>query len=194
MRKNLGAKPLCHPQPVFVVAAYGGNNLPCAMVAAWGGITARKEVTLCLDRGHLTVDALRRSGFFTISMATARYEKQCDFLGIVSGRKVPDKVAKAGFHVRKAEFVNAPLIEELPLALECRLISYDEERELVRAEIVNVSADESILSEEGKVSAELLQPLCFDPFDDTYRIVGNVAGKAFKDGEALKEQDIFICG
>ena len=49
----------------------------------------------------------------------------CDYVGIVSANKVPDKFEKAGFHAVKSEFVDAPLIEELAVTVECRLKSYD---------------------------------------------------------------------
>ena len=124
MRKNFGAKPWTYPQPVFIVATYDEAGHPDAMNAAWGGIDYDDQLNLCLSAEHKTVKNLLASRAFTVSMGTADQLTACDYVGIVSGNKVPDKVERAGFHTVKSEFVNAPLIEELPMAVECELISY----------------------------------------------------------------------
>ena len=184
-RKNFGAKPLSYPQPVFIIAAYGQDNVPSAMNAAWGGISDYKEITMDLSKGHKTVKAIREKGAFTVSMGTRDQVVACDYVGMVSGNKVPDKVARAGWHVEKSAFVDAPLIKELPLALECRLISYDENSGILKGEIVNVSADESILDAEGNIDVAKLAPITFDPFNNKYVVLGDVVGNAFKDGLTL---------
>lgn len=185
-RKNFGAKPFSYPQPVLIIAAYGENDVPSAMNAAWGGISDYKEISMDLSKGHKTVKDLRARGAFTVSMGTLSQMVACDYVGVVSGNKVPDKVAKAGWHVEKSAFVDAPLIKELPLALECKLISYDEETGILKGEIVNVSADESILDEEGRVDVKKLQPITFDPFNNKYIVLGETVGDAFKIGLSLK--------
>ena len=118
MRKNFGAKPWTYPQPVFIVATYDEAGHPDAMNAAWGGIDYDDQLNLCLSAEHKTVKNLLASRAFTVSMGTADQLTACDYVGIVSGNKVPDKVERAGFHTVKSEFVNAPLIEELPMAVE----------------------------------------------------------------------------
>lgn len=95
-----------------------------------------------LSGGHKTVKNILKRGAFTVSMGDAEHAAACDYVGIESGNSVPDKVARAGFHVTKSERVDAPVIDELPLALECKLVSYDEETRLLTGEIVNVSVDE----------------------------------------------------
>ena len=185
-RKNFGAKPFSYPQPVLIIAAYGENDVPSAMNAAWGGISDYKEISMDLSKGHKTVKGLRARGAFTVSMGTLSQMVACDYVGVVSGNKVPDKVAKAGWHVEKSSFVDAPLIKELPLALECKLISYDEETGILKGEIVNVSVDESILDEEGRVDVKKLQPITFDPFNNKYIVLGETVGDAFKIGLSLK--------
>lgn len=185
-RKNFGAKPFSYPQPVLIIAAYGENDVPSAMNAALGGISDYKEISMDLSKGHKTVKDLRARGAFTVSMGTLSQMVACDYVGVVSGNKVPDKVAKAGWHVEKSSFVDAPLIKELPLALECKLISYDEETGILKGEIVNVSADESILDEEGRVDVKKLQPITFDPFNNKYIVLGETVGDAFKIGLSLK--------
>lgn len=186
MRKNFGAKPLSYPQPVFIIAAYGEDGVPNAMNAAWGGISNANELSMCLSPGHKTVKNILARGAFTVSMATAEYVVASDYVGIVSGNDVPDKMEKAGFHTVKSEFMDAPLIQELPMALECKLISYDAKFHRMVGEIVNVCANESVLNEEGKVDPAKLNPITFDPMNNTYLTLGKKVGNAFCDGAALK--------
>ena len=186
MRKNFGAKPWTYPQPVFILAAYGDDDLPNAMTAAWGGISEANEVTVCISAGHKTTENIQKRGAFTISMATAPQMAACDYVGIVSGGDVVDKVEKAGWHTTKSDFVDAPLIDELPMALECKLVSYDPRSCRLVGEIVNVSADASVLDAEGSIDPDKLQPILFDPIHTTYRKLGEVVGRAFHDGAKLK--------
>ena len=186
MRKNFGAKPLLYPQPVFILAAYDENGVPCAMNAAWGGISEADEVSMCLSPDHKTVKNILTRGAFTVSVATAETVVACDYVGVVSGNDVSDKFARAGFHAVKSEFVDAPLIEELPMAVECRLKSYDPESCRMVGEIVNVCADESVLGENGKVDPDKLRPIIFDPMNNCYLALGEKVGNAFRDGLTLK--------
>lgn len=186
MRKNFGAKPYTYPQPVLIIASYDESGTADAMNAAWGGISENTEISMCLSAGHKTVKNILARQAFTVSMADAAHVVECDYLGIVSANDVPDKLAKAGFHTTKSEFVDAPLIDELPMALECRLISYDEESCRLVGEIVNVSADERVLSADGKIDPAKLEPITFDPVNNTYLKLGAKVGNAFKDGMKLK--------
>ena len=186
MRKSFGAKPMCYPMPVYIIATYGADGTPNAMNAAWGGISEDTEISICVSAGHKTTKNILERKAFTVSMATADYVAACDYVGIVSGNKEPDKFGKAGFHATKSEFVDAPLIDELPMALECRLISYDPESCRLVGEIVNVSADESVLGENGKVDAAKLRPITYDPMNHHYLVLGEQVGQAFHDGLKLK--------
>ena len=186
MRKNFGAKAMCYPMPVFIIGTYNADGTPNAMNAAWGGISEETEITICVDASHKTAENLLTRKAFTVSMATAKYLTACDYVGIVSGNKEPEKFAKAGFHATKSEFVYAPLINELPMALECELLSYDEETCRLVGRIVNVCADESVLGENGKVDVAKLQPITYDPMNHHYLALGETVGQAFHDGVALK--------
>ena len=186
MRKNFGAKALCYPMPVFIIGTYNTDGTPNAMNAAWGGISEEQEISICVDSAHRTAENLMARRAFTVSMATAKYVAACDYVGIVSGSKAPDKFAKAGFHATKSAFVDAPLIDELPMALECEVISYDEESCRLVGRIVNVSADESVLGENGKVDVTKLRPISYDPMNHDYLVLGEKVGNAFQDGAALK--------
>lgn len=185
MRKNFGAKPILYPQPVFIIATYDEKGNPDAMNAAWGGISESDEISLCLSAGHKTVKNILARKAFTVSMATADTVVACDFVGMVSGNQVADKLEKAGFHTTKSEFVDAPLIEELPMAVECEFVSYDPETCRMVGRVINVCAAESILTD-GKIDPMKLRPITYDGMNHTYHVLGEKVGNAFSDGAALK--------
>ena len=134
-----------------------------------------------LSGGHKTVKNILKRGAFTVSMGDAEHAAAWDYVGIES-----DKVARAGFHVTKSEHVDAPVIDELPLALECKLVSYDEETRLLTGEIVNVSVDERALDENGKLAVEKLHVITFDYANHGYYVLGEKVASAFEDGEKFK--------
>ena len=183
MRKNFGSKPWVYPQPVLMIGTYDENGKPNLMNAAWGGQYDSKEVMLCLS-SHKTTDNIKLKKAFTVSFATAATVVPCDYVGIVSANKEPDKMAKAGLTTTKSEFVDAPIINELPLTLECRLLKFNEDGVVV-GEIVNVSADESILTD-GNVDYKKLDAIIFDPTSAAYIRLGDKVGNAFRDGNKLK--------
>ena len=185
MRKNFGAKPYLYPQPVLIIGTYDENGNPDAMNAAWGGISEANEISICLSAGHKTVKNLLKTGVFTVSMADADHVTECDYLGIASGNTVPDKFAKSGLHATASSLVNAPLIDELPMALECRVIGYDPDSCILRGEILNVNADERILTD-GRIDPAKLRPITFDPVNNAYLVIGEKVGNAFRDGAKLK--------
>ena len=186
MRKNFGAQTWLYPMPVLIVATYDENGNADAMNAAWGGIHDTNQIGVCIDPSHKTAENLKKHGAFTVSVGTAEQVVSCDYVGIVSGKKEPGKLKKAGFTAVKSEFVDAPVIQELPFTLECRLLSYDDAAGCTVGEIVNVSADERILDVDGKIDASKLDPICFDPVRHVYLKLGISAGTAFKDGLRLK--------
>lgn len=181
-RVDFGPKPLMFPQPVLIIATYDEDGRPNAMNAAWGITTDFSEITISLSE-HKTTDNLAVRGAFTVSMATEDYVTSCDYVGIESGRKVPDKFVRAGFHAIPSSFVDAPLIRELPMALECRVKSFTDG--ILTGEIVNVCADESVLTD-GKIDVRKLRPISFDPMGSAYFGVGDKVGRAFSDGARLK--------
>lgn len=185
MRKNFGKKSWLYPMPVLIVAAYDEAGVPNAMNAAWGGIFSDEMIGICLSEGHKTTKNIIATKAFTVSIATAEQVVACDYVGIVSGNKESDKFAKAGFHALPSEFVNAPVIKELPMTLECELVSYDEESNHLVGNIVNVSADESILSD-GKIDIRKLRPITYDTVNHDYLELGTKVGNAFADGKKLK--------
>lgn len=187
MKRNLGNTPVVAPLPVLIVATYDENGVPNAMNAAWGGQCGYHHVALNLSLGHKTTENLKHSKAFTLSIATVDTLVISDYFGLVSGRK-ENKIEKTGVHVTHSEFVNAPIIDEYPLTLECKVVEMQEvlgEMHVV-GEVVNVQADESILDAQSKVDLGKLQPISFDPVLRAYRMLGEVVGKAFKDGGKIK--------
>lgn len=184
MRKNFGAKSALYPMPVLMVAAWGADGTANAMNAAWGGISEENEISICISAEHKTTENLVARGAFTVSMATADYVAECDYLGIVSGNDVPDKLERCGMHAEQAECVDAPVIKELPMALECKVKSYDPESCRLVGEIVNISADESVLTA-GKIDPSKLRPITYDPISHGYYVLGERVGRAFLDGKKI---------
>lgn len=186
MRKNFGAKPVLYPMPVLLIGSYDENGVPNVMNAAWGGISEENEISICVSEDHKTTSNVIKRGAFTVSVADAENTVAADYVGIVSANDLPDKVKRAGWHAIRSEFVDAPLFDELPMALECRLKSYDGETCRMVGEIVNVCADERILGDDGKIDLSKFRPITYDPVHHTYRVLGEVVGKAFCDGKKLK--------
>ena len=186
MRKNFGAKAILYPMPVLIIGSYDENGTPDAMNAAWGGISEETQISICISEGHKTTKNILASGAFTVSVADAENVVAADYVGIASGNDEPKKIEKVGWHVTKSEYVDAPLFDELPMALECKLIGYDEKSCRLVGEIVNVCADERILGENGKIDLAKFSPITYDPVHQTYRKLGDVVGKAFSDGIKLK--------
>ena len=186
MRKDFGVKPWIYPQPVLIIATYGKDGTPDAMNAAWGCMGESNKIFVCLDSGHQTTANILERKAFTVSMGEGAQAVACDYVGLVSGKDVPDKMEKAGFHTTKSAFVDAPLIDELALALECRLESYDPETCRLIGEIVNISIDDRVLTEDGKIDIKKLDPIALDPANGVYYSMGEKAAQAFCDGNKLK--------
>lgn len=184
MRKDFGVKNWLYPMPVFIVGSYDEKGVPNAMNAAWGGIYDTNLLMVCLADDHKTTENIKKSGAFTVSFATAATVASCDYVGIVSANDIPDKFERAGFHATKSAYVNAPIIDELPMTVECRLLKFNEDGICI-GEIVNVSADESILDEAGKVDPKKLDPIIYDSVSHAYWSFGEKVGKAFSDGKKI---------
>ncbi len=181
-RVDFGAKPWVFPMPVLIIGTYDKDGVPNAMNAAWGMISDMNEISISLSN-HKTTENLEATGAFTVSFATEDTVAACDYVGIESALKVPNKFEKAGFTQTKSSRVNAPIINELHVALECKVKSF--ENGILLGEIVNVTADESVLTD-GKIDPKKLKPIAFDPVNNTYVALGDVVGKAFSDGVKLK--------
>lgn len=185
MRKDFGKKTVITPLPVVMIGTYDENGVPNLMNAAWAGQIDAHQILISLSK-HKTTENLKLKGEFTVSFATADTVKESDYFGIESGRNV-NKIEKAGFHAFKAEHVDAPMFAEYPLTLECRVaeMADDSDGYLLTGETVNMSADESILTD-GKIDLGKMKPVMFDSAMNKYRVIGEIVGSAFKDGFELK--------
>ena len=174
--------------PVLMIATYGEDGTPNVMNAAWGGITLEDEITICIDTSHKTWANIAAKKAFTVAFGTVETASRCDYLGIVSGNQTPDKVAKSGFTLVKSGFVDAPVINELPLCLECEFVEYQgsEYGCGVIGKVVNVTADARVMVN-GKIDMSLVNAIAFDPYTHGYYKVTERVGEAFKDGLKLKK-------
>ena len=187
MRKNFGPQTWMYPMPVLIIGTYDEKGNPNAMNAAWGGIFDYNQIMVCLS-AHKTTDNIKKNKVFTISFATVETVTASDYVGIVSQYKEPNKIAKSGLKYEKAEHVNAPLFTDYPLTLECELVDIINQGEgggNVIGKIVNVSADESVLTN-GKVDPKKLHIITFDPINNKYVALGEEVANAFKEGLKLK--------
>ena len=183
MKKSLGVKPYIFPQPVLIIGTYDANGQPNAMNAAWGGMADDNEIMICLS-SHKTTANLAINKACTIAMGDVANLVACDYVGITSGNNTPDKFTKTGWTTTKSTYVNAPIINELPLTLECTLVKIvDGVKHFFRIE--NVTADERILTD-GKVDLTKFQPITYDPANHGYYALGAKVGQAFSDGRKIK--------
>ena len=185
MRKDFGKKSWVFPGPVLIIATYDEKGTPNAMNAAWGGVYDTNQVMLCLADDRKTAKNILLKKAFTVSFADAKHVVEADYVGIVSGNKVPDKLARAGLHTAKSEFVDAPLLTDFPLAIECQLDHVNEDGIIV-GNIVNVSADESVLDAKGNVDIGKASLISYNSAAHDYRVLGEKVGNAFSDGKKIK--------
>ena len=184
-RQNFGPKSFITPEPVLMIASYDEDGTPDIMNAAWGGVSGANQISMCLGVRHKTVKNILKRKAFTVSFATADKVVESDYAGLVSANDVPDKFARAGFTATKSEFVDAPLVDQYPLAIECELVSYDEETHIMIGKIVNISADESVVTD-GTIDLTKVKPIVYDGFNRYYYVLGEKVGNAYSDGEKLK--------
>lgn len=176
------------PQSVIVIGTYDQDGKPNAMNAAWSGQWDRNEIMISMG-SHATTENLNRCGEFTVAFATKRTMVAADYVGIVSGKKNPDKIRNTGWTAVKAENVNAPLFTDFPMTLECRIAKKIDESAsgyYIIAEIVNIVCDEKYLAPDGKPDVEKMELITFDPIHHTYIQFGQKVGNAFSDGKKLK--------
>jgi flavin reductase (DIM6/NTAB) family NADH-FMN oxidoreductase RutF len=187
MKKDLGKQPAVFPMPVLIVAAYDENGTVQVMNAAWGSIFDMDKIALFIDEEHATTKAIRKTKAFTVSLADKDHMDAADYYGIATGNKMKDKFEKSGCHAEKSKFVNAPVITEFPVALECELAEITETENLhaVVGKILNVSADENVISDNGKIDPVKLNALIFDQFRSGYYVATEKVGQAWNAGKEL---------
>ena len=187
MKKDLGIQQAVFPMPVLIIAAYDAEGKVNAMNVAWGQIAGSDKVYLCIGKAKKTLANIRETGAFTVSLADKDHMKEADFLGIASGNQMSDKFERSGLTAVKSDKVNAPIIEEFPVVMECEFLEELDDGNIHGAvgRIVNVKADESVLDADGKVDVTKLNAIMFDPFRHGYYEVGELAGTAWGEGNEL---------
>ena len=187
MRKKLKITEGIFPMPVLMVATYNGDGTVNVMNAAWGTMQERNVVALNLSESHKTVENIKARGAFTVGIADAKHVVEADYFGIASGNSEPKKFEKSGLTASKAEAVDAPVVNEFPLCLECEFIEYQQNEYGIGVigRVVNVTADESVMPN-GKLDMSLVDAIAFDPYTQGYYRVAERVGEAFKDGLKIK--------
>ena len=187
MRKDLGVIPAIYPMPVLMVAAYDENGVVNVMNAAWGMICDMDKIALFIDDEHRTTQNIRKVKAFTVSIADKEHMDVADFFGIATGNKMLNKFEYTGYHAKKSNKVNAPIIEEFPVCMECELAEIVDTENMfaVVGKIVNVNADEKVLSENGKIDPSKLNALIFDQFQSGYYVSNEKVGQAWNAGKEL---------
>lgn len=188
MRKKLNITEGIFPMPVLMIATYNEDGSVNVMNAAWGTMQERDHVALNLTETHKTVKNIKARGAFTVSIADAAHVLEADYLGVVSGNRVTNKFENSGLTASKAEIVDAPVINEFPLCLECEFVEYQYGKYGcgVIGKVVNVTADESVMVGD-KIDISLVNAIAFDPYTHGYYKVTERVGNAFKDGLQLKK-------
>lgn len=187
MKKSFGVQPYLFPMPTYMIGTYNEDDTVDVMMMAWGGICDTDMVALNLAADHKTVANLRARKAFTLAIPGVDTLKESDFLGIASGNKMPDKFARTGLHAVKSEKVDAPVIEEYPVTLECTVEKFEDEPygQRVLGRIVNVLADEKTLDEKGKIDAGKIGAFAFDQVHNGYYAIGEKVGQAWNAGAEL---------
>lgn len=188
MRKNIKTTEAIFPMPVLMIATYNEDGSVDVMNAAWGMMLERNQVVLNLTETHKTVQNIKSRRSFTVSIADANHVVEADYFGVVSGNNPPHKFENSGMTATKSSLVDAPIINEFPICMECEFIEYQDQEYGcgVVGKVVNVSADEHVMKDD-KIDISLVNAIVFDPFTHGYYKIGERVGNAFKDGLQLKK-------
>ncbi len=175
------------PMPVLLISTFNEDGSVDVMNAAWGTMAGRNIVALNCTETHKTVENIKARKGFVVHIADAKHVKEADWFGIVSGKNDPEKFAKTGFTFEKSELVDAPVINELPIAMECEFIEYQGGNTGlgVIGKVLRTLVEEEKMKD-GKVDVDALGAIAFDPYTHGYYKVCGRVGSAFKDGNDIK--------
>ncbi len=189
-KKDLGVVPAVYPMPVLIVAAYDKSGKVNAMNAAWGMICDMDKIALFISEGHKTTKNILETKAFSVAIADKAHMDVADYFGIATGNKTPDKFERTGCKAVKSRHVNAPVIEEFPVTMECELAEVVSTKTMycIVGKIANVVAEEAVLSENGKVDPAKLNALVFDQFQSGYYATGAKVGQAWNAGKPLMQR------
>jgi len=183
MKKELKVTPGIFPMPVLMIGTYNEDGSVDVMNAAWGMAQSMNELKLCLTESHKTVQNMKRTGYCTVALGTKDLMVESDYLGMVSANNVSDKFEKSGLHAVKSEKVDAPIIEEYPICMECKVVGFEDDGTLIQ--VVNVLVDEKYVNEDGTIKLDEVGIISYDPYGHGYYVIGNKVGQAFSEGRQL---------
>ncbi len=187
MRKDLGVLPAVFPMPVLMIGTYDENGKVNVMTLAWGNISTKEKIIINMGSDRKTLANIRLKKAFSVALADEAHVEEADFFGMVSGNQMSDKFEHVGFHAEKSIHVDAPIIQEFPLTMECELLEERQvsEGSIITGKIINVNVDEKALDKEGKINAGKLNALIFDQFGMSYYGAGKQIVKAWTAGAEL---------
>ena len=187
MKQQISTTEAIFPMPVLLISTFNEDGTVNVMNAAWGTMVERDMVALNLTETHKTVKNIKARGGFVIHIADVKHVVEADWFGVVSGNNTSDKFAKSGMTFEKSALVDAPIINELPVAMECKYVEYqsDETGLGVIGRVLRTSVEEAHLKD-GKVDIDSLEAIAFDPYTHGYYKVAGRVGEAFSDGLKLK--------
>lgn len=182
MKKELKRiAPAIFPMPVILIATYNEDGSVDVMNAAWGTAYDLNQILLNISESHRTTKNIRRTGAFTVTVATADHVAEADYVGLVSADKVSDKFARTGLKAHKSDIIDAPILDDFPICMECKPLPYEGEYGVL-GEIIRLSVDEEFLDEKEAVNLTKMRVISYDPFNHGYYVVGEKVGQAFNDG------------
>ncbi|MBR4462422.1 MAG: flavin reductase [Erysipelotrichaceae bacterium] len=187
MKQEIKTKSAIFPMPVLLIATFNEDDTVNVMNAAWGTMLDHDIFALNLDESHKTVENIKKRKGLVVHLADAKHVTEADYFGMASGNQVTDKLSKTGMTYTKSKLVDAPIINELPVAVECEFIEFQDDETGIGliAKVLRTSIEETCLKD-GKADIDAMQIIAFDPFTHGYYQVGNRVGDAFKDGLKLK--------
>jgi flavin reductase (DIM6/NTAB) family NADH-FMN oxidoreductase RutF len=184
-KEKLGAKTFLYPMPTVLVGARVKGK-PNYLTVAYCGIMNHDPalIAVAINKSHYTNRGIRENNCFSVNIPSTALIRQTDFCGIFSGARVDKSAVFASFY---GKLKKAPMAEECPVNLECRLrqiipFSMDE---VFIGEIVQAYAHKKFLS--GKTpDIKKIDPILFSMHDYSYWAVGRRLGKAWSIGEKFK--------
>ncbi len=181
MKKKIRTVPALFPMPVILIATYNEDGTVDVMNAAWGCAYDTTQIQLNISESHKTTENIRRTGVFTVTVADASHVAEADYVGLVSASQVKDKFARTGLKAHKSDLIDAPILDDFAICMECKSIDFQGEYGVL-GEILRLSVDEEYLDKDGKVDVEKLRIIAYDPFNHGYYVVDKKVGNAFSDG------------
>ena len=182
MKKEVRIVPAIFPMPVILIATYNEDGTVDVMNAAWGCAYDFKQILLNISEEHQTTKNIRRTGAFTVTVADADHVAEADYVGLVSGSRVKDKFIRTGLKAHKSDLIDAPILDDFPICMECKSAPYNGEYGVL-ADIIRLSIEDKYLDANGNIDLAKMRIISYDTFNHGYYVVGEKVGQAFSDGK-----------